>query len=76
MTREEVEAALDSGNLQTRMNNGKWWKVRRNGKTQTWKKSPWRFRIPTKAGLHAYSEITETNKDSCHLRIVDDRGLT
>ncbi len=34
---------------------------RRNGKTQTWKRTPTRFRIPVKYGLYVYGEITEKN---------------
>jgi hypothetical protein len=35
--------------------------LRRNGKTQTWKRSPERFRIPVKYGLYEYGNITEEN---------------
>jgi hypothetical protein len=40
------------------MGRGVWWRVRRNGKTQTWKRDPERFRIPLKAGLRSYGEAT------------------
>ena len=36
-------------------------KCRRNGKTQTWKKSPERFKIPVKYGLYEYFYIDENN---------------
>ena len=38
-------------------------KVRRNGKTQTWKTRPEEFRIPVKYGLYEYYNITH---DNCH----------
>src|SRR5215470_1573103 len=46
MTRQELETALDAGKLFAHMRNGKWWRLRRNGKTQTWKTRPTEFRIP------------------------------
>lgn len=58
ISRRELEEALDSGHLQFQQDNGKWIKVRRNGKTQTWKTRPSEFRIPLKAGLYMYGEIT------------------
>lgn len=36
-------------------------RVRRNGKTQTWKTRPGHFRIPVKYGLYGYTEITHEN---------------
>ncbi len=33
------------------------WRV--NGRLQTWKRDPNRFRLPIKHGLYAYSAITE-----------------
>ena len=41
-------------------------KVRRNGKTQTWKRDADRFRIPIKHGLYSYGEITQDNAGSFH----------
>jgi hypothetical protein len=39
------------------------YRIRRNGKTQTWKRksNAERFRIPCKWGMHVCTEITETN---------------
>jgi hypothetical protein len=37
--------------------NGDRW--RRNGKVQTWKRDPNRFRLPVKYGLKDYDEITQ-----------------
>lgn len=36
-------------------------RVRRNGKTQTWKTRPDEFRVPVKYGLYAYANITNDN---------------
>ena len=40
---------------------------RRNGKTQTWKRSPARFRIPVKFGLYTYRQIKEINAGHFHI---------
>ena len=37
--------------------------VRRNGKTQTWKRQPGVFRIPCKYGMYEYFDITNGNAD-------------
>lgn len=39
---------------------------RRNGRTQTWKRSPGKFRVPVKHGLYDYHEITEQNAADFH----------
>ena len=36
-------------------------KVRRNGKTQTWKTRPNEFKVPVKYGLYEYAYITQDN---------------
>jgi hypothetical protein len=56
-----IEAALDSGRVQAEMTNGRWWRVRRNGRTKLWKTRPGEFRIPIKAGLRSCAYLTETN---------------
>lgn len=61
MTRTQIETALAAHNLWAAMRNGRYWLVRRNGQTQTWKTRPSEFRIPVKAGLKAYGEIRETS---------------
>lgn len=61
ITRENIETLLDGGLLYAGMRNGNWWCLRRNGKTQTWKKDARRFRLPVKAGLRACYAITETD---------------
>lgn len=42
-------------------------KWRRNGQTQTWKRSPERFRVPVKYGLYRYDQITDSIADRVHL---------
>lgn len=58
-TRKALESALDSGRLFAAMANGNWWKMRRSGRTQLWKRTPARFRIPFKVGLKLSGELTE-----------------
>jgi hypothetical protein len=55
---QQVEWELDHGFLWIKMNNGRYWKLRRNGKTKTWKRELFRYRIPVKAGMYKYSEVT------------------
>jgi hypothetical protein len=54
-----IESALDAGNLWALMGHGRYWRLRRNGRTQTWKRDPDRFRIPVKCGLKSCGEVTE-----------------
>ncbi len=54
-----VEQALQSGAIWAQMANGRWWRVRRNGATKTWKTRPGEFRIPIKAGLRACTYLTQ-----------------
>lgn len=61
MTREQIELALDSGHLWAAMRNGRYWKLRRNGATQRWKTRPAEYRIPVKAGLKSYGNVTHTS---------------
>jgi hypothetical protein len=61
MTRYDIELALDAGTLWASMQNGRYWRLRRNGRTQTWKTRPTDFRIPVKAGLKSCGEITHTS---------------
>jgi outer membrane protein assembly factor BamB len=71
VTREIIEQALADGRVYAAMSGGKWWALRRNGKTQTWKTRPGEFRIPVKAGLRSCGEITDLNMaDTSLFRIV------
>lgn len=38
---------------------GRCYTWRRNGQTQTWKRTPEKFRVPTKYGLYQYGDITQ-----------------
>lgn len=72
-TRSEIEAALDAGHLEACVNSSKqrWWKLRRNGMTKTWKTRPQEFRIPVKCGLRTCGVIDHNNlNDSSLFRIV------
>ena len=40
---------------------------RRNGKTRTWKRQPWRFEIPVKHGMYSYSVITNGDLALAHV---------
>jgi hypothetical protein len=64
-----IEAALDSGRVQAEMTNGRWWRVRRNGRTKLWKTRPGQWRIPIKAGLRSCAYLTEANTG--HFRMED-----
>lgn len=57
LTLAQIEGALDQGKLYAKMSNGREWQCRRNGRTQTWKRDPSRFRIPVKAGFRATGAV-------------------
>jgi hypothetical protein len=63
VTRLNVNQLVDARAIQVRMNrdhpDGKprWWTIRRNGATKTWKTNPARFRLPWKAGLRVFGAI-------------------
>ena len=59
--RADLDQYLDRGLISVAMRNGRWWTIRRNGRTQTWKRDANRIRIPFKAGLYVYGAITETD---------------
>ena len=72
-TLSDIERALDTSKLLVRMNSGRLWRCRRNGKTQLWQRTPGKFRIPVKDGLRVYSEITEATIEAYDLSV--DRDL-
>lgn len=61
MTRQQIETALSEGRLWAAMRNGRYWRLRRNGATQLWKTRPFDYRIPVKAGLKSYGNVTHTS---------------
>lgn len=61
MTLNEIEQALQAGQIYAEMRNGKFWRVRRNGKTKIWRTRPGHFEIPVKAGLRSYGYIRHDN---------------
>lgn len=75
-TRQEFETALAAGNLWAAMRNGRFWKLRRNGATQTWKRDPNRFSIPVKAGLKSCGRVTEddVNRGNFVISEIDPNG--
>ncbi len=68
----QVEHALDHGQVMVRMKSGNLWQVRRNGRTQTWKRSPERFRIPIKYGFRFCGEITERSYTENGVELTGD----
>jgi hypothetical protein len=63
LTRHNIDSLLDSGRLEVGMRNGRWWKLRRNGATKTWKTDPERIRVPVKAGMYTYDVIATYRND-------------
>ncbi len=57
-----IEQALDRGDVWARMSHGRFWRVRRNGATKTWKTRPGEFRIPVKMGLRTCGELTHRSE--------------
>lgn len=41
-------------------------RARRNGRTQTWKRTPERWRVPIKMGLYGYADITPERANEWH----------
>lgn len=61
MTLQQIEEALAAGSLWAAMRNGNYWRLRRNGKTQTWKTRAGEFRLPVKCGLKTCTAITHSS---------------
>jgi len=57
ITRKNVDKLLDDGKIFVALNNGRWWRIRRNGATKLWKRDASRIRIPFKYGLYGYGAI-------------------
>jgi hypothetical protein len=61
ITRSNIDALLDAKEIYVLMNSGNWWAIKRNGKTQRWKRDASRIRVPFKTGLYQYGAITESD---------------
>lgn len=61
ITRQNVDAILDAGQLYAAIKNGKWYRLRRNGQTKRWKRDKSRIHVPFKYGLYGYGQITEND---------------
>lgn len=59
ITRENIDSYLDTGSIYAKANNGKWYKIRRNGVTKKWKTDEKRIRIPIKYGFRGHGAIDE-----------------
>lgn len=70
--RAEIEVALATHMLFCHVSGTKYWELRRNGKTQTWKTRPDDFSIPVKYGFKGYAQIEHTT-DLSKLRIARTR---
>ena len=53
----EIEDALDMGSLWIQVAGARYWKVRRNGATRTWKKPIAGWRVPVKFGFRYCTQI-------------------
>lgn len=67
LTLEQLEAWLAQGLIEAQM-EGEWWRVKRNGATQTWIDRPGEYLIPIKAGLRFYENITPANLGNFRLK--------
>jgi hypothetical protein len=65
ITRQNVDLLLDRGLIEIAMTSGKWWSIRRNGATKTFKKDAARIYIPFKYGFKFYGNITEADFGPC-----------
>lgn len=59
ITKQQAETANNFEHISIKNRDGTPLRARRNGKTETWKRSPERFSIPCKHGLYNYFYITE-----------------
>ena len=69
MTVDEASKALDEGRLEVAVANGRWWALRRNGKTHVPKRLPDAWHIPTKYGLRGYMRVDASDFDNGFVRI-------
>jgi hypothetical protein len=73
----DFEQALDQGILEVPVNSGyilrpqRYWRIRRNGKTRTWKRDAERWEIPCKAGLKLCFTVSNTEQYGIRVRAAD-----
>lgn len=67
---DELEHALDQGRLYLKEDEQHMYKLRRNGKTKTWKTRPNDFRIPVKYKFNKYGVIDHRNANTPALYIL------
>jgi hypothetical protein len=58
ITRDNIDTLLDTCSIEVAMTSGRWWRIRRNGATRRWRRTPDRIRIPIKYGYFGYGAIT------------------
>lgn len=61
VTKEQAMTVNNFTHATVKDSKGQPVKVRRNGKTQTWKTRPEEFRVPVKHGLNTFLYITQDN---------------
>jgi len=71
MTRDEANKLLDAGKLYAAVGGGKWWRMRRNGRTITWKRRPDYYEIPIKVGLKNYARFGPSWVEGQHYQISE-----
>ncbi len=61
-TLNDISKALDGGTLYIAMSTGRWWRLRRNGRTKLWVRRPDEWAIPVKYGMKGHATITQAWK--------------
>ena len=61
ITRDNVDSLLDRRQIEVAKSNGRWWEIRRNGATRTFKRDANRIEIPFKAGMRGYGTISQSD---------------
>lgn len=73
--RSHFETALDEERAWTQMTNGAWLRLRRNGQTRLWRRSPDRFLIPVKAGMKSCGHCTDRNLHGGAWRVTEEASV-
>jgi hypothetical protein len=56
---QQIEYLLRTDSLWIRTTTGRYWRLRQNGKTKLWKRKPFAYRVPVKAGFRSHAYITQ-----------------